>query len=264
MNNQYYEYLTHITQVNYKGIPTLSAYLNIFKKRSTKEFKQKSKALFINYHIMEIVIIICLLAIIILQLEDKMVIKWKSSDKPIEEKTPPNLPDIVGKSKPVQTGIESSSSPTPTLVKQKKIPQKQLESDYNIKEKRAILNPEREPNQILNNIPNLAEEEEALREQMQYDEESGFAEGVTFEELSSIGDLLQKEKLEQKQKETVVAIVQKIQGTELFTLLENAIENASQNIADLLDHRLSSSVTKDYSAIFHKKNLNDFDINDFI
>ena len=50
--------------------------------------------------------------------------------------------------------------------------------------------------------------------------------------------MLQKENLEQSQKEAAVAIVQKIQGTELFSLLENYMGDASRKIAELLNRQL--------------------------
>ena len=68
-----------------------------------------------------------------------------------------------------------------------------------------------------------------------YHENIHLAQGVIFEELISMGALLQKENLEQSQKEAAVAIVQKIQGTELFSLLENYMGDASRKIAELLN-----------------------------
>jgi hypothetical protein len=78
-----------------------------------------------------------------------------------------------------------------------------------------------------------------------------------------VGVLLQKEKLEQSQKETAIAIVQKIQGTELFSLLENSMEGASRKIAELLDSSLSSE-TEASSSTLRKNDLNDFDIGEFV
>jgi hypothetical protein len=75
--------------------------------------------------------------------------------------------------------------------------------------------------------------------------------------------LLQKEKLEQAQKETAIAIVQKMQGTELFSLLENSIEGASKKIAELLDSTLSSEV-KPSSSTLRKSDLEGFDIGEFV
>jgi len=48
--------------------------------------------------------------------------------------------------------------------------------------------------------------------------------GVTFEELGSVNNLVQKEDLNQDQKDKVVEIVQRLQGAELFSLLENSME----------------------------------------
>lgn len=75
--------------------------------------------------------------------------------------------------------------------------------------------------------------------------------------------LLQKEKLEPSQKETAIVLVQKIQGTELFSLLENSMEGASRKIAELLDSTLSSE-TDAGSSTLRNKDLNDFDIREFV
>ena len=96
-----------------------------------------------------------------------------------------------------------------------------------------------------------------------YHENIHLAQGVIFEELSSVGALLQKENLEQSQKEVAVAIVQKIQGTELFNLLENSMEGASRKIAELLDSSLSSE-TDAGSSTLRKNDLSDFDIGEFV
>ena len=51
---------------------------------------------------METVIVICLLIIIVLLVQDKIVIKKRSKEKPMQEKVNPNLPDIMGQPKPVR------------------------------------------------------------------------------------------------------------------------------------------------------------------
>ena len=48
--------------------------------------------------------------------------------------------------------------------------------------------------------------------------------GVTFEELGSVNNLVQKEDLNQDQKDKAVEIVQRLQRAELFSLLENSRE----------------------------------------
>lgn len=75
--------------------------------------------------------------------------------------------------------------------------------------------------------------------------------------------LLQKDRLEPSQQETAVAIVQKIQGTELFDLLENSMESASQKIAMLLDKSLSAE-TDTGSSTLRTTHLDDFDIGEFV
>lgn len=80
---------------------------------------------------------------------------------------------------------------------------------------------------------------------------------------SSVGILLQKDNLESSQKETAVAIVQKIQGTELFSLPENSMEGASRKIAELLDSSLSTE-THAGSSILRRNDLEGFDIGAFV
>ncbi|MGJ1533347.1 hypothetical protein [Sphingobacterium multivorum] len=69
--------------------------------------------------------------------------------------------------------------------------------------------------------------------------------------------------MEQSQKETAVAIVQRLQGTELFSLLENSIEGASRKISELLDSTLSSEAEASSSTL-RKSDLGDFDIGEFV
>ena len=78
-------------------------------------------------------------------------------------------------------------------------------------------------------MPYLNEEEEEWKRQelTGIDIESNLSQGVTGDELTTVGNWLQKENLEQSQKETAAVIVQKIQGTELFNLLENSVDGAS-------------------------------------
>ena len=123
--------------------------------------------------------------------------------------------------------------------------------------------PQEELDEVFSNMPDLEEEEEEWNRYRISGGDNGFAQGVTFEELSSVGALLQKENLEQSQKETAVDIVQRLQGTELFSLLENSVEGASRKIAELLDSTLSSE-NEDSSSNLRKSDLNDFDIGEFI
>lgn len=111
-------------------------------------------------------------------------------------------------------------------------------------------------------MPDLDEKEEWNRYEICSGDDN-LAQGVTYDELGSVGAMLQKANLELAQKETAVAIVQKLQGTELFSLLENSIEGASRKIAELLDSSLSSD-TETSSSTLRKNDLENFDIESFL
>ncbi|WP_228445044.1 hypothetical protein [Chryseobacterium indoltheticum] len=92
--------------------------------------------------------------------------------------------------------------------------------------------------------------------------ESGFATGVTFQELSTTGQLLQQDLLEPDLEQEVVTIIQKIQGTELFDLLENSLGDASKRVAALLSHGISNA--DEEISYMRKDDANGFDIGDFL
>ncbi|KGO11317.1 conjugal transfer protein TraD [Elizabethkingia bruuniana] len=213
---------------------------------------------------MEIVIVICLLIVIVLLLQDKIVIHKRSKQEPPQKKANPNLPDIMGQPKPVER-LSVPNTATERQIQEPEINPANLDIEYDENESVGIQIPQEELDEVFRNIPDLEEEEEE-EEWNRYGisgGDDGFAQGVTFEELSSVGVLLQKEELEPAQKETAIAIVQKIQGTELFSLLENSMEDASRRIAELLDSTLSSE-TEDSSSTLRKNDLSDFDIGEFL
>ncbi|WP_343023823.1 conjugal transfer protein TraD [Flavobacterium sp. PL12] len=210
---------------------------------------------------MEIVIVICLLIIIVLLLQDKIVIKKYQEQKPIHDKNNAKLPDIMGQPKPQRC---------PAVPKNVNESQKQKEEETNdnfdieIDEEKVELQmlPE-ELDEVFGNVPDFEDEEEEWNSYGISDGENGFAQGVTFEELSTVQKLLKKEKMRPSQKETATVLLQKIQGTELFDLLENSIEDASQKIAKLLDGTLSAE-TDSGSSFLRKNDLEDFDIGELV
>ncbi|ATL48956.1 conjugal transfer protein TraD [Chitinophaga caeni] len=209
---------------------------------------------------MEIVIVICLLIVIILLLQDKIVIQKRSQQKPTQGKVNPNLPDIMGQPKPVRS-LSLPNTANESQLAEPEINPDNLDIEYD--ENVSIQIPQEELDEVFSNMPDLEEEEEEWNRYGISGGDNGFAQGVTYDELSSVGALLQKENLEQAQKETAVAIVQKLQGTELFSLLENSIEGASRKIAELLDSTLSSG-SDDSSSTLRKSDLSDFDIGEFV
>lgn len=206
---------------------------------------------------METVIVICLLIIIVLLMQDKI-----GQQHPKQEKVNPNLPDIMGQPKPVR------SLSVPKNANQSQIEKTEVDSDnfdieYDENENVGVQIPQEELDEVFSNMPDFEQEEEEWNRYGISGADDGFAQGVTFEELSSVGMLLQKDNLEPSQQETAIALVQKIQGTELFSLLENSIESASRKIAELLDGSLSSK--KDSrSSYLRNINLNEFDIGEYV
>ncbi|WP_444660286.1 conjugal transfer protein TraD [Flavobacterium columnare] len=210
---------------------------------------------------MEIVIVICLLIVIALLVHDKIVIKKNSERKPIQEKSNPKLPDIMGQPRPKRS-LSVPNNATESQVEELEINPDNFDIEYDENENVGIQIPQEELDEVFRNMPDFEDEEEEWNRYGISSDDNGFAQGVTFEELSSVGMLLQKEKLEPSQKETAITIVQKIQGTELFSLLENSMEGASRKIAELLDSSLSSE-TEASSSTLRKNDLRDFDIGEF-
>ena len=211
---------------------------------------------------MEIVIVICLLIVIALLVQDKIVIKKSSERKPIQEKSNPKLPDIMGQPRPKRS-LSVPNNATERQNEEQEVNPDNFDIEYDENENVDIQIPQEELDEVFSNMPDFGEEEEEWNRYELSDGDNGFAQGVTFEELNFVGILLQKEKLEQSQKETAIAIVQKIQGTELFSLLENSMEGASRKIAELLDSTLSSE-TEAGSSTLRKNDLGDFDIREFV
>lgn len=211
---------------------------------------------------MEIFIIICLFIVIALLLEDKVVISKRNEQKPAQEKLNKSLPDIMGQSKSVRS-LSASKTSNESQIQEPEINPDNLDIEYDKNENIAIQIPQQNLDDVFRNIPDFEEEEEEWNRYGISGGDNGFAQGVTFEELSSVGMMLQKEKLEPSQRETMAGIVQKIQGTELFSLLENSIEGASRKIAELLDGSLSYE-SEEGSSTLQKNDLNDFDIGEFL
>ena len=211
---------------------------------------------------METVIVICLLIVIALLLQDKIVIKKRSEQKQKQEKVNPNLPNIMGQPKPVRS-LSVPNSANESQIEEREINPDNLDIEYDENENVGIQVPQEELDEVFSNIPDWEEEEEEWNRYGISSGDNSLAQGVTYDELSSIGALLQKENLEQSQKETAVAIVQRLQGTELFSLLENSIEGASRKISELLDSTLSSEAEASSSTL-RKSDLGDFDIGEFV
>ena len=207
---------------------------------------------------MEQLIIIALLLIIILILWDR-----KFSNQYPQEKNTDNLPELhsaMGKTK------KENRHPLPSADDQGHDEYSTINANnFDSETKEEVFEntaSKKELEGILVKNKDWEDEEEDWRYHDDSKIESGFATGVTFQELSTAGQLLQQDVLEPALEQQAVQIIQKIQGTELFDLLENSLENASKRIAALL----SQSISNEDEDISSKRNddAEGFDIGEFV
>ncbi|MFP3599485.1 conjugal transfer protein TraD [Chryseobacterium sp. SIMBA_029] len=211
---------------------------------------------------MEILIITCLLIIIILLLQDKITDNTRPAKIQRSSKNNMEFPVIIGE--PTTKGrYYKQGTSSERQIQELEINPDNLDIEYDIHENLRVQLAHKEQGPILMTSPNYDEEEEEWKKYRISGKDNGFAQGVTFEELSSVETMLQRDHLESSQKETAAAIVQKIHGTELFNLLENSMESASRQIAELLDGSLSHRAETDSSHV-KKNDLNDFDIKEYL
>lgn len=211
---------------------------------------------------MEIIIVICLLIVIILLLKDKLVIyKPVRRQQKRENKIMPDLPDIMGQPKPV----ERHAVPISAVKRQTKEPDNKPDNFETETSENGFAGkiPQEELDEVFGSVPNLEDEEGEWNGYGNENSDNGFATGVTFDELSTVGALLQQDVLEPALQQKAVDIVQRIQGTELFSLLENSMEGASRRIAALLDKSLSAG-TDFSSSNLRNNSLEGFDIGEFV
>ena len=212
---------------------------------------------------MEIIIIICLLIIIMLLAKDKIIIEKVVKSKPIQNKVNFDLSEIMGKSKT----LKRHTVPMSAIKHQS---DKIADTAHNFETEihdtdyaGDILQEELDGASGSKLISDFEEESVEWEEEGLSGSDNGFATGVTYEELSAVGELLQQDAPEKISQQKAVDVVQKIQGSELFNLLENSIEGASRKIAELLDNSLSTGV--DFSSSNMQKNdVEDFDIGKFV
>lgn len=202
-------------------------------------------------------IIIALLFIIILLLLDKKFMKSPTPETKNETKSNPST--IIGKIKQE----ERQALPSSTTQRQF-VTADVRTNNFDSETKEQEIDQPNEKKSLGNILVKNNDWEE--EEDWQYGDfseiESGFATGVTFQELSTAGQLLQEELLEPALEQQAVNIIQKIQGTELFSLLENSLEGATQRIADLLSQSTSNA---DVNRSPNRKNeAEGFDIKEFI
>ncbi len=208
---------------------------------------------------MEILILVCLVIIIVLLLDSKINQKYYPSQKHPSMRKKIYNEDIIGVTKTNYSHSETNEALERQISKSfLNSPTFEMKTDKNIsdfEEKESGLDGNAD-------IEISAEEEEAIWSNDYSKDEIGFTTGVTLDELSTVGAILQNEELEPALEKKAVDIVRKIQGTELLSLLEEQIEGASKRIALLLDKSINESATS--SPPLSKNDINDFDIGQFV
>lgn len=206
---------------------------------------------------MELLIIVFLLIIILLLLLDrKFSINFREKD--IDDRKG-NLSSILGETKQVAR----QTLPTTVIKGQDEsnvLTEDNFESETIDKEVERVVESKNLEDILVKN-EDWEEQEEDWKFQASIIE-SGFATGVTFQELSTAGQLLQQKILEPDLQQQAVDIIQRIQGTELFELLETSLGDASKRIAILL----RESISNDDQTISSKRNnsVDGFDIGEFV
>lgn len=204
---------------------------------------------------MEVLILTCLLIIIILLLKDKVVINRITKNAVIIKKDDPK--EIMGKSKydsRLSTPIKPIESQLNDVVdKEDNFEMKATGngSEHTVSENNSTENSEE--------TIDFEEEEQEFKNRGFPNQSRGYAKGVSFQELNYAGQVLQNDSLEPASFKKAVAVVRKIQNTDLFYLLENSIEGSSRKIADLLNKNLP-----DEEELQASGNSDDFDIGEFL
>ncbi len=202
--------------------------------------------------LIQIVILFCLFTIIVLLAIDKVkIVKSVKTQEP--KAVSSQLPDVMGKThKDTDHRLGEDRIGGRPLIKPKT---DELDQPNKVLENK--LNP-----QLEGEVPiDPVEDEEWLEDEFPpYD--ARFSQGVSLEELLTVGKLLQQNDLESEQQNKVIDVMQKIQGTDLYNVLENTIEGASQRVAMLLDRTLDSKNLNDVAP--SEGQLDDFDIGNFL
>jgi len=161
--------------------------------------------------------------------------KKEINSTPSPNKSVAELPDIMGRPNP--SGRQLLPSATKPDNNQKSAA---ISSRFDlITEVKPSEVPQEEPEDPDNALPNWKEEEEELERYASFSTSEGLATGVTFDELATVGRLLERKALEPSEKDTAVSMIAKIDGTELLGLLESRVGDASRKIARLLDRELT-------------------------
>lgn len=205
---------------------------------------------------MEQLVIIGLLIIIVLLLLEKKLSRRKAQEE--KKHTQFNLPSIIGDTK------KEERQSVPSYAHQSQSENNKMgvpifESETN---SQGFDN-----NNLKKNLDEILVRSEEWEgedwvSEMEIDVESGFATGVTFQELNTVSQFFQQDVLDPDVENKAAYIIQKIQGTELFNLLEKSLGESSRRVDNLLNKNYQNDGTP-ISSHLHK-GLDGFDIGEFV
>jgi hypothetical protein len=184
-------------------------------------------------------IIICLLVLAIAMLLYVIAQGKKEKNNVLHNEDPlAGLPNIIGRPK------DASNYSSPSFTAQSK--RESILSTTDNFDKRnegtpkVYKIPQEGPEVAEKTLPDWKEEEEEMGRYAAYGTQDGFATGVTFDELATVGKLLECQELKLSEEKIAADIVSKIDGTELLGLLESKVLQTSRKIATLLDSHLTN------------------------
>lgn len=198
----------------------------------------------------QIVILICLIVVIVLLSVDKVkIIRPQHQSSEGKEHT---APDVMGKvitpSKEKTLAWLANRKNLVTHMAAKKAGEADNDSSKEDQQDQHDARSDMEQLAVEENIP---------------PDDDRFGQAVSLNELTKVGNLLQQDNLDMSQEKETAELIQKIEGTEFFTMMQQSIEGAAQKIAKLLDKSLSEK-----HDVIPKENydsaVDNFDIGDFI
>ncbi|MNK22302.1 hypothetical protein D3C87_405760 [compost metagenome] len=198
----------------------------------------------------EYLILMALLAVIALLLQDRY--RRERSSKTDGEQQAPDYPDIMGKPRSEGQAVQMEDSSGHEGGQGRAVDNFTTENHQGHPTD-AYVGPEGERGAL----PDLEEEEEEWMGYGLGGVGDGFATGVTFEELGAAGTAISGQDPEASLSQAK-ATVQKIDGTDLLTLLESALGDSARKLAILLDRTAPGPADLQDDA--HR----DFDIGDFV
>lgn len=199
--------------------------------------------------LLQIVILICLIVVIILLLVDK--VKFIIAHQEKREVKKDTIPDVIGKV------LLAEKEKIPVWMANRKKLVEQLAAGKVRQSNNASIKNEHEEEKILNAHITEDDDDDAPPD------DDRFGQGVTLTELAKVGNLLQQDTLDTFQEQETADIIQKIQGTEFFSMMQDSIHGASQKIAKLLDKSLSQNPSLP-SGSRKVDDIEGFNISDFI